>query len=77
MQHASAARQAERDEMTAMTQSLIVEFAGVFPAGRVISCVARMREHLIKTGVRAGLAPATEAAVRAHLTSRMPAHQIA
>jgi hypothetical protein len=59
-----------------MTESLIVEFAGLVPAGRVISCVARMREHLLKTGIRAGLAPATEAAVRAHLRSRLPAHQL-
>lgn len=66
-------RQILRADMVSMTESLVVEFAGRIPAGAVIGCVARSREHLLKTGVRAGLVPATEAAARRSLQATLPA----
>ena len=58
-------------EMLAMTEQLIGEYSGAVPAGVVIDCVARTREHLVRTGVRHGLTAATEAAVRVRLAHRV------
>ena len=66
-------RQRLRDEMVAMTESLVAEFGGLLPAGAVIRCVARSRERMLATGVRAGLVAATEAAARRSLLAKLPA----
>ena len=67
-------RRATRDELDEVTSSLIAEFAGQVPAGTVIRCLARSREHLLRTGVRAGLAAAAEASARLRLSGMRPAH---
>ncbi|HET7310663.1 MAG TPA: hypothetical protein VFJ17_04995 [Mycobacteriales bacterium] len=60
-----------------MTEKLIAEYAGRIPAGTVIACVARSREHLLRTGVRHGLVPATEASTHLRLAARVPSHAVA
>ena len=62
-------RIAARDELHEVTTSLIAEFAGRVPAGTVIRCVAKAREQLLRAGVRAGLATATESSARNSLTT--------
>ena len=57
-----------------MTDRLVAEFHGVFTPGAVVSAVARCRERLLVSGVRHGIVPATEAAVRAQLAHSVPAH---
>lgn len=63
-----------RNDMLAMTEALVAEFAGNFPAGSVIRCVSRCREELMRSGVRIGLVEATEEAARRVLDARVPAH---
>jgi len=70
-------RQATHVEMLAMTAQLIAEYADIFPAGSVIACVARSREQLLRSGVRRGLVPATEAAARSRLDRQLPARSLA
>lgn len=69
-----ADRHASYAEMLAMTENLVAEYAGRVPAGTVIACVARTREQLMRSGIRHGLVPATEAATRRRLSARVPAH---
>jgi hypothetical protein len=73
----TADRHATHSEMLAMTERLIAEYAGKIPAGSVIACVALCREHLLRSGVRQGLVPATEASVHLRLTTRLPSHSVA
>jgi hypothetical protein len=63
--------------MLAMAESLVAEYAGRVSAGTVLRCVARSREHLLRTGVREGLVAATEAAVRVRLSAKLPARSVA
>ena len=73
-QSAHEARRALRNDLLAMTEALVAEFAGLVPAGTVLSCVSRCREDLLRSGLRAGLVEATEAAARRMLAARIPAH---
>jgi hypothetical protein len=61
-----------REELRLITSRLIKEFAGRLPAGTVIRCVANAREQLFRSGVRDGLATATEAAARRRLSALVP-----
>jgi hypothetical protein len=70
-------RSATRQELIDVTSSLIAEFAGLVPPGSVIRCVARAREQLLRSGVRAGLAVATESMARLRLSELLPAHRSA
>lgn len=70
-------RHATHAEMLAMTEKLIAEYAGRISAGTVVACVARSREHLLRTGIRHGLVPATESSARLRLASRVPSHSVA
>lgn len=70
-------RHATHAEMLAMTQRLIAEYAGRIAAARVIDCVSLSREHLLRSGVRRGLVPATEASARLRLAARVPSHSVA
>lgn len=63
--------------MLAMAERLIDEFAGVVPAGSVLRCVFRCRQRLSRSGVRHGLVPATEAAVRVSLLAALRSDRIA
>ena len=76
-QNALSARHAAYAELLQMTEALIAEYAGQVPAGRVLSCVARCREELLRAGVRAGLVTATEAAARVRLAAINSARPIA
>lgn len=69
-----AARRSARDELIAVTDALIAEFAGRLPAGTVIRQVGQAREQLLASGVRAGLAVAAEAMARTRLSTLIPAH---
>lgn len=72
-----ADRHAVHADMLAMTERLVAEYAGRLPAGTVIACVARSREQLLRSGVRNGLVPATEAATHIRLNARLPARSVA
>lgn len=67
-------RQSARQELSAVTARLVLEMAGRLPAQTVIRCVEHAREQLLGSGVRAGLAPATESMARLMLHARLPAH---
>jgi hypothetical protein len=70
------ARREVRDELRDVSDKLIAEFSAVVPPGRVLRSVAAAREELLRNGVRAGLAPATEAMARLRLVQVSPAHEI-
>jgi hypothetical protein len=57
----------ERNAIHTLTQKLIRQAYPRMSAGRVIVCVVLCREELVRTGVRAGLASATERRARARL----------
>lgn len=65
-------RQSLRAQMAQMTDLLIAEFGDSHRAETVRRCVARCREHLLVSGVRHGLVPATEAAARLILRRTTP-----
>lgn len=67
-----ADRHREYQDMHAMTDRLVAEYAGVVSAEAVAGCIARCRERLLKTGVERGLVPATEAAARVTLAATAP-----
>jgi hypothetical protein len=67
-------RHRDHQEMLRMTEQLVAEFQGAFSARAVVAAVGRCRERLLLSGVRHGLVPATEAAVRAQLSHAVPAH---
>ena len=69
-------RQRHRDELLALTDRLIAEYAGLIAAGTVIRIVSRCHEHLLRAGVREGLTIATEAGARTRLRSIIPAHAV-
>lgn len=74
----AARRQRQRDEMLAMTQQLIVEYAGRIPAGSVIRMVARCRVDAMRAGTRLESLTATvRAAAQARLNAIVPAHVVA
>jgi hypothetical protein len=58
---------AEHNDLRIRTQGLVREFDPLLPAGEVIATVARCRQELTRSGVRRGLATATEAMARARL----------
>lgn len=60
-------RQQVQADITLMADRLVAEFALVHDADTVRRCVSRARSHLLETGVRQGLVPATEAAARLRL----------
>lgn len=65
-------RLALRDEMHAMTEQLVADYAATHTAGAVRRSVDRCRERLLVSGVRRGLVPATEAAARMMLEQTKP-----
>ncbi len=58
---------AEYRTSLAHTEALIREFQPFLSAGRVINAVTRCRAALLRSGVRHGLAGATDEMARAHL----------
>ncbi len=74
--HPSTRRELAREQMLALTERLVAEYAEVIPPGTVVRCVARCREQLLRSGVRHGLVPATEAAVRTALSATIPVHAL-
>ena len=60
----------EYKDLLARTETLIREFHPSLSAGTVITTVRSCRNELMRTGVRRGLAIATEAMARARLQSR-------
>jgi hypothetical protein len=64
-----------QQDLAETTASLIAEFAGLLPAETVIRCISRAREQLLRSGVRAGLAVATESKSRMQLLELLPAHR--
>ncbi len=72
--HPAVRRQALRDEMQALVERLVAEYAATIPAGTVIRCVSRCREQLLRAGLRQGLVAATEAAARHQLSKKAPRH---
>ena len=59
----------DADDLVALGERLVHEFAGVVPAGYVLQCLSRCRDRLVDSGLRCGLVPATEAAVRVSLAA--------
>ena len=57
----------EYKELLARTEELIREFRPRLSAGAVIRMVVSCRDQLVRTGVRRGLATATEAMARSRL----------
>lgn len=57
------------DDLVALGERMVYEFAGVVPAGTVLQSVLRCRDQLLGSGLRHGLIPATEAAVRVSLAA--------
>lgn len=62
---------AEHNDLRIRTQGLVREFHPRLSAGEVITTVARCRQELMRSGVRRGLATATEAMARARLDMRL------
>lgn len=71
-----AARRSAREELHAVTDALIAEFAGALPPRTVIRHVGQAREQLLAVGVRAGLTVAAEAMARTRLRAVLPAHSV-
>ena len=71
------ARRQAKEGLDSATRSLMVEFAEIVPAGRVIRVVARAREELLRSGVRRGLADATSAMARHRLQASAGNERIA
>jgi hypothetical protein len=61
------ARKAAQIDLYGVIDDLIRDFDGLIPAGAVIAQVTLCREHLLRAGIRAGLAAATEAMARSRL----------
>jgi hypothetical protein len=57
----------ERKDLLTRTEDLIREFQPMLSAGTVIATVARCRDELVRSGVRAGLATAVESMARTRL----------
>ncbi len=77
MRHPSVHRQSFREEVLAMSERLVAEYAGQVPAGSVLRYVARCHEQLRLAGVDDGLVAAIEDAVRLRLADVAPAHAFA
>ena len=71
MGHAAALVE-ERRALLRRTESLVREFHPALAAGAVIRTVVRCRAELLHSGMRRGLARATEARVRAQLAREEP-----
>lgn len=67
-------RQRLREELQAVTSTLIVEYAGLVPAGSIMRCVARYSAQLRGTATGMDLVRRTEEAVRGRLALTIPAH---
>lgn len=67
---APSIRRQTRVDIDAVARRLLDEFASSIGGGLVLAEVFRTREQLVAQGVRAGLAPATEAAARVRLRCR-------
>ncbi len=74
--HPSARRELVREQLLALTERLVAEYAETIPPTTVVRCVARCREQLLQSGVRHGLVAATEAAVRTQLSATIPVHAL-
>ena len=61
------ARKAAQVDLDGVVDDLIRDFEGLIPAGAVIAQVTLCREYLLRAGIRAGLAAATEAMARSRL----------
>lgn len=73
---AFAARRAHQEQIFAVINRLIAEFAGIHPAGTVIRRVAAVREELLHLGVRDGLASQVESLARLLLSELTPPHVV-
>ena len=73
---AFAARRAHQEQIFAVVNQLIAEFAGIHPAGNVIRRVAAVREELLHLGVRDGLPWQVETQARRLLSERTPPHVV-
>jgi hypothetical protein len=62
---------AEYKDLLSRTEQLVREFQPSLSAGMVISTVTGCRDELMRTGVRRGLATATEVMARARLRTRL------
>lgn len=71
-------RHRQRDELLAMTERLVAEYAGVIPAGSVMRTVARCQHaHQLRCGDRDEIVVAVEGATRTRLAEIVPAHRVA
>jgi hypothetical protein len=67
-------RHRRHGEVSAVADRLMAEFADSHPRDVVRRTVTHCQESLLRAGVRAGIAPATEAMARLKLLQRLPAH---
>ena len=67
-----------RDELLAMTERLVAEYAGRVPAGSVMRTVARCHHsYLARGGAADDVVIAVERAARRRLAAILPAHWVA
>jgi hypothetical protein len=71
---AFAARRAHQEQIFAVVNRLIAEFAGIHPAGTVIRRVAAVREQLLHLGIRDDLPWQVETLAGQLLSERTPPH---
>jgi hypothetical protein len=64
-------------QLARLAQRLAAKHSDQLPADAVAYCVWRCAEELMRTGVRSGLVPATEAMARARLGLRQPDRALA
>ena len=69
---AFAARRAHQEQIFAVVNRLIAEFAGIHPAGTVIRRVAAVREQLLHLGIRDDLPWQVETLAGQLLSERTP-----
>ena len=68
----------QRDDLLALSEQLVAEYAGIIPAGSVMRTVARCHQTQLRRPVVADdLVGAVERAARAHLELVLPTHRIA
>ncbi|MFD1505520.1 hypothetical protein FE374_02660 [Georgenia yuyongxinii] len=75
MTHTAILLVTERRDLLGVGERLVLEFRGEWAAGAVFAEVALCRAALIRAGVRAGLAAATEAMARGRLVRHADAAQ--
>lgn len=74
---AAARRLRQREELLAMTERLVAEYAGMVPAGSVMRTVARCHVDARRSGgLRDDVVGVVEQVARARLAAIMPAHAV-